>query len=74
MEGEIILQGEKSSVSLRYSQQCWVLTDGIMVVAENTNKLTELTASANNNTADFFININRRFFWLDENKSKKLPA
>jgi len=74
MEGEIILQGAKSSVSLSCSQHFTGLADGIMVVAENTNKLTELTASASNNTADLFINIDRRFFWFDENKSKKLQV
>lgn len=54
---ERILQGEKTSVSLSCLQYFSGVAAGTILVEGNTNKLTELTASAIKNRIDFFIVI-----------------
>jgi len=58
---DIIPQGKKGSISLSCSHEFSGFTDGVILFAENTNKLTELIVSVMNNTADFLIGINRSF-------------
>lgn len=54
---ERILQGEKTSVSLSRLQHFADVATGTILAEGNTNKLTELTASAIKSRADFFIGI-----------------
>lgn len=68
----MIFHGTKSSFWFNCLQQFIFLSEGIILFAEYTNKLTELTASAINNMADFLSSINGCFVRFNENKSKKL--
>ena len=56
-DGVKILQGEKAAVSLTCLQHFAGVAAGTILGEGNTNKLTELTASAIKNRADFFIVI-----------------
>jgi hypothetical protein len=63
-----MFHGENSSKFLSCLQHFACLRGVIILPDENTNKLTELIASAINNIADLFIGINRCF--LGETKIK----
>ena len=56
-DGEKILQGEKTAVSLSRLQHFAGMVAGTILGEGNINKLTELTASAIKNRVDFFIGI-----------------
>ena len=56
-DGKKILQGEKTAVSLSCWQHFAGVAAGTILPEGNTNKLTELTASAIKIRTDFFIGI-----------------
>ena len=68
IDGDMIPQGEKSSISLNCLQHFTGGQEVIILSEENTNKLIEPVASIINNIADLFISINGCF--LGETKIK----
>jgi hypothetical protein len=65
IDGDIIPQGEKSSVCLSCSQGFTGFTGGGSFFEENTNKPTELIVSVMNKTADLLIGIKSEVFWVE---------
>lgn len=59
---------------MSFLQQFILPAAGIILLEEYTNAVTELTASAINNIADFFSGINGCFVRCNESKSKKLQC